>query len=64
MIGGLIDSMTQQDGGKARSESKSSNRSQLVDLIVEDYDAEEIERVRARKEGSPGWNRYDAKHYV
>lgn len=47
-----------------RASSKSSHRSLLVDLVVEDHDAEEAERVRARKEGSPGWNRHEAKHFV
>ena len=46
------------------SSSDKSDRSQLVDLVVEDQEAEEIERVRARKEGSPAWNETDPKHYV
>ena len=41
-----------------------SRNSQLVDLIVEDHQAEEIERVRARKEGGPGWNEIEQKHFV
>lgn len=45
-------------------ESSKSDRSQLVDLVVEDVQAEEIERVRARKEGSPEWNRTEPKHFV
>ncbi|KAF2668563.1 DUF300-domain-containing protein [Microthyrium microscopicum] len=44
--------------------SSSSANSQLVDLVVEDEEAEEIERVRARKEGSPRWNETDPKHFV
>ena len=44
--------------------SKKSDRSQLVDLVVEDHEAEEVERVRARKEGSSGWNEVPAKHFV
>jgi hypothetical protein len=44
--------------------SAKSDRSQLVDLIVEDTDAEEAERVRARKEGGAGWNAVEPKHYV
>lgn len=36
--------------------SGNSARDQLVDLIVEDKDAEETERVRARKEGGAAWN--------
>ena len=44
--------------------NSSSDRSQLVDLIVEDQEAEELDRVRARKEGSPEWNRSEPKRYV
>ena len=47
-----------------RSESAHSGRDQLVDLIVEDTGAEEAERVRARKEGGPGWNEEEPKHFV
>jgi hypothetical protein len=36
----------------------------LVDLVVEDTDAEEAERVRARKEGGDFWNRDEQKHFV
>jgi hypothetical protein len=46
------------------SGSSKSGRSQLVDLVVEDTDAEEAERVRARKEGGPVWNREEQKHFV
>lgn len=46
------------------SEGAKSDRSQLVDLVVEDHDAEEIERVRARKEGGSAWNEEPARHFV
>lgn len=46
------------------SSSAKSDRSQLVDLVVEDTRAEDIERVRARKEGSAGWNETEPKRYV
>ncbi|KAG9235804.1 organic solute transporter Ostalpha-domain-containing protein [Amylocarpus encephaloides] len=46
------------------SSSAKSERSQLVDLVVEDTSAEEADRVRARKEGSAGWNTSEGKHYV
>ncbi|EPS43490.1 hypothetical protein H072_2536 [Dactylellina haptotyla CBS 200.50] len=46
------------------SSSNFSNRSGVVDLVVEDRDAEEIERVRARKEGGPAWNNEDPKVFV
>nr|POE75129.1 transmembrane protein 184 like [Quercus suber]POE94792.1 transmembrane protein 184 like [Quercus suber] len=47
-----------------KSSSSSSANSQLVDLVVEDEQAEQIERVRARKEGGPGWNSVEQKHFV
>ena len=46
------------------SDSNNSQSSQLVDLVVEDKQAGEIERVRARKEGGPGWNSIEQKHFV
>ncbi|KAA8573943.1 hypothetical protein EYC84_005486 [Monilinia fructicola] len=46
------------------SSSAKSDRSQLVDVIVEDTAAEETERVRARKEGSAGWNETQPRRYV
>jgi hypothetical protein len=46
------------------SSSAKSDRSQLIDLVVEDTTAEEAERVRARKEGSAGWNENEPKRFV
>lgn len=46
------------------STSGKSGRSQLVDLVVEDRQAEETERVRARKEGGAVWNEDEAKHFM
>ena len=46
------------------SSSAKSDRSQLVDLVVEDTAAEDTERVRARKEGSAGWNESEPKRFV
>ncbi len=46
------------------SESNHSDSSQLVDLVVEDKEANEIERVRARKEGGSGWNSTEQRHFV
>ncbi|KFY59597.1 hypothetical protein V496_05632 [Pseudogymnoascus sp. VKM F-4515 (FW-2607)] len=48
----------------SESSSAKSDRSQLVDLVVEDTEAEDIERVRARKEGSAGWNAVEPKRFV
>jgi len=41
-----------------------SGRSQLVDISVEDTQAAEVERVRARKEGGAAWNEAQPKHFV
>lgn len=46
------------------SDSAKSDHSQLVDLVVEDHAAEDIERARARKEGGAAWNEADTKHLV
>ena len=46
------------------SSSASSARSGLVDLVVKDTSAEETARVRARKEGGPGWNEAEPKRYI
>lgn len=46
------------------SSSAKSDRSQLVDLVVEDTVAEDTERVRARKEGSAAWNETEPKRFV
>ena len=46
------------------TESSTSDRSQLVDLVVEDTEAEEGERVRARKEGGATWNVDEPKHFI
>lgn len=48
----------------SESGSAKSDRSQLVDLVVEDEVAEETERVRARKEGSAGWNEVEPRQFV
>ena len=46
------------------STSDRSGQSQLVDLVVEDTQAEETERVRARKEGGAAWNEDETKHFM
>lgn len=58
----LLDGMLREESSS--SHSAKSGRSQLVDLMVEDTEAEEIERVRARKEGGAAWNEDETKHYV
>jgi hypothetical protein len=46
------------------SDSAKSDRSQRVDLIIEDTRAEETERVRARKEGSARWNEDEPRIFM
>ena len=58
----LLDEMLREESSS--SHSTRSGRSQLVDLVVEDTEAEETERVRARKEGGSAWNEDETKHYV
>ncbi|KAI9887220.1 MAG: hypothetical protein M1823_000968 [Watsoniomyces obsoletus] len=51
-------------GSRSSSPSSKSDRSQRVDLIVEDTVGEETERVRARKEGSAMWNVDEPRLYL
>lgn len=60
---GVVSNLMRQKSSSSSSSGK-SERSQLVDLVVEDHEAENIERVRARKEGGPGWNEVEQKHCV
>lgn len=62
VIGKLL--RQESSNSSASSQSSKSGNSQLVDLVVEDHEAEEVERVRARKEGGPGWNEVEQKHFV
>lgn len=57
----VIDPQVQQS---SVSVSGNSGKSQLVDLVIEDTAAEYNERIRARKEGSAGWNISEPKRYV
>ena len=59
----VVGKLLRQESSDSSSSAK-SHSSQLVDLVVEDHEAEEIERVRARKEGGPGWNNVEQKHFV
>lgn len=58
---GAIESKIKRDHSTA---SGKSQHSQLVDLVVEDTEAEEAELVRARKEGGDVWNKTQQKHFV
>ena len=58
----MMNSMLREESRS--SGSVKSGRSQLVDLVVEDTQAEEIERVRARKEGGASWNQDEAKYFM
>jgi hypothetical protein len=57
----LLSKITSQSSS---SSGAKSDRSQLVDLVIEDHEAEDIERVRARKEGGSGWNEAEPKHFM
>ena len=58
----MLSEMLHEDSSS--SHSAKSGRSQLVDLVIEDTEAEETERVRARKEGGSAWNQDEQKHFV
>jgi hypothetical protein len=60
---GVVGKLFRQESSSSTSSGK-SDKSQLVDLVVEDTDAEDVERVRARKEGGSGWNEVEQKHFV
>ena len=51
-------------GSRGHSGSPKSDRSQRVDLIVEDTAAEEREREEIRREGSASRNEPEHKHFV
>ncbi|KAF2796973.1 DUF300-domain-containing protein [Melanomma pulvis-pyrius CBS 109.77] len=59
----LLGNLLRHESASSSSSGK-SDASQRVDLVVEDHEAEEIEGVRARKEGGAGWNEVPAKHFV
>lgn len=59
----IIGNLLRQHSSSSTNSAK-SDKSQLVDLVVEDHKAEEVDRVRARKEGGPGWNEVPSKHFV
>ena len=59
----VVDEVIAEDSSSS-SNSMKSGRSQLVDLVVEDKDAEQTERVRARKEGGAAWNVDEPKHFL
>ena len=57
----LLSSLRQESSS---SSSAQSAKDQLVDLVVEDKQAEVAERVRARKEGGAEWNEAEPKRFV
>jgi hypothetical protein len=61
---GAIESKLKRKQERSPSASGKSDRSQLVDLVVEDTEAEDAELVRARKEGSDAWNQGTPRHFV
>lgn len=58
----IVNEMIREESSS--SISIKSGRSQLVDLVIEDQEAEETERVRARKEGGSTWNQDEIKQFV
>lgn len=60
---GVVAKLLRQESSSSTSSGK-SDKSQLVDLVVEDTGAEDVERIRARKEGGSGWNETEQKHFV
>lgn len=61
---GIVPDLIKKVTNLGSSEDSKLDRSQMIDLVVEDEEAEAVERVRARKEGSPEWNKHEAKHFV
>lgn len=53
-----------RDLSPSPSKSSKIDESLLVDLVVEDEEAEQMERVRARKEGGSKWNDQEQRHFV
>lgn len=49
--------------GAGSSASNSSRNSQLVDLVVEDREAEERDRVQAQREFGSAWTGTDQRHF-
>ncbi|KAI6887168.1 hypothetical protein D0867_15921 [Hortaea werneckii] len=67
VVGGALPHQTRNDRGGSRDDDDNDdteNPDQLVDLVVEDKQAEEIARVRARKEGGPAWNEGEQRVFV
>lgn len=60
----VVTPLIREQSSNGSERSAKSGRSQLVDLVVEDDEAEAAERVRARKEGGAGWNKDEPKHFV
>jgi len=59
----IVGELLRQQSASSSSSGK-SHSSQLVDLVVEDHEEEKVERARARKEGGPGWNSVEQRHFV
>ena len=59
-----LESKLRRDLSPSSSKADKIDESQLVDLVVEDEEAEQMERVRARKEGGDTWNNQEQRHFV
>lgn len=59
-----LEAKLHRDLSSSPSKSSKIDESQLVDLVIEDEEAEQMERVRARKEGGDKWNNQEQKHFI
>lgn len=59
-----LESKLHRDLSSSPSKSSKIDESLLVDLVVEDVEAEQMERVRARKEGGDKWNNQEQRHFI
>ena len=59
-----IDAKLRRQRASSSSKNGKVDESLLVDLIVEDEEAEAVERVRARKEGGEEWNNAESRVFV
>ncbi|KAF8423096.1 organic solute transporter Ostalpha-domain-containing protein [Tirmania nivea] len=49
---------------KSSTSSHMSDRSGIVHLVIEDREAEDLEAVRTRNDGGPGWNNVNPKKFI
>lgn len=59
-----LEAKLRRDSSASSSKRSKIDESMLIDLVVEDHEAEQMERVRARKEGGKEWNSQEQRHFV